>query len=108
MLQQIKSFLRDQIGLPPIVVLVAVGCAAHLLLNALLRKPATSAWGLLAPLVLGVTLESVEIWVHYREMDFWAQGGAQILAILARHGLDLLKIMLIPLSLVAIGMFSAR
>ena len=87
---------------------MGAGCIAHLLLNAVLRKPATSAWGLLAPLALGVSLESIEIWVQYRDVGLLAQGSAGVLGIILRHSLDLLKIMLIPLSLVAIGMFAPR
>jgi hypothetical protein len=107
-LQQIKQFLRDQIGLPPFVVLMASGAVAHLLLNAVLRKPATSAWGLLAPLALSVSLESAEIWVQYRDPGFFAQGADTMIEILIRHSLDVLKVMCVPLSLVAFGLFSAR
>ncbi len=44
--------LRDQLALPPWVVLVALGLAAHLGLNALLLRPPGAGAGLLAPLVL--------------------------------------------------------
>ena len=108
MLHRIKKFLRDQAGLPPIALLMGAGCIAHLLLNAVLRKPVTSAWGLLAPLALGLSLESIEIWVQYRDVGLLAQGGAGVLGIILRHSLDLLKVMLIPLSLVALGMFTTR
>jgi hypothetical protein len=107
-LQQIKFFIRDQLGLPPVAVLVVVGCVTHLALNALLRKSPTSAWGLLAPLVLGVTLESYEIWLQYRQAGLLAPGNDPLLAILMRHGLDVVKMLVVPLLLVALGALSAR
>ncbi len=108
MLQQLKVLLRDQLGLPPSAVLVFVGCVAYLALNAVLRKPLTSAWGLLGPLVLGVALESFEIWIQYRDVGLFAPGNDPVIAILGRHGLDLLAMLAVPLLLVAWGVLSAR
>ena len=51
--------------LPPFLVLICLGLAAHLTLNLLLHKPLTSAYGLILPLVLGVSIEAHEIWVQY-------------------------------------------
>ena len=108
MLQQIKSFILDRLGLPPSAVLVVVGCAAHLALNALLRKSPTSAWGLLAPFVMGVALESYEIWLHYGNQGLAAPGNDPLLVILGRHGLDVVKMLAAPLLLVALGAVSSR
>ena len=108
MLQQIKYFLRDQIGLPPFAALVAAGCIAHLAMNTMLRKSPTSAWGLLAPLALGMTLETYEIWVQYKNTGLLAPGNDPLLTIHWRHGLDVIKMLILPLLLVAIGAFSAR
>jgi len=47
MLDTLKHPLRDQLALPPWVVLVALGLAAHLGLNALLRRPPGAGAGLL-------------------------------------------------------------
>lgn len=107
-MQQAKSFLRDQLGLPPAAVLVAAGLAAHLALNAALRRPPTSAWGLLAPLILGAGLETYEIWVQYRSLGLLAPGNDPLWMILGRHGLDVLKLLAAPLLLVAFGAFSLR
>ncbi len=108
MLQQIKFLMRDQLGLPPVAVLVVAGCVAHLLLNVLLRKPLSSAWGLLAPLILGLALESYEIWVQYRNVGLLASGNDPLLAIFIRHGLDILKMLAAPSFLVVLGFLSAR
>jgi hypothetical protein len=107
-LQQIKSLIRDQLGLPPVVVLVVTGCVSHLLLNVLLRKPPSSAWGLLAPGVLGLALESYEIWVQYKSVGLFAPGNDPLLVILWRHGLDILKMLVGPALLVVAGILSGR
>lgn len=108
MLQELKSQLRDQLGLPPAVVLVVTGCVSHLLLNAVLRKPPSSAWGLLAPCILGLALESYEIWIQYRNIGLFAAGHDPFLVILARHGLDILKMLVGPVLLVILGLLSGR
>ena len=108
MMQQLKSLIRDQLGLPPDLILVVTGCAAFLLLNLVLRKPLNSAWGLLAPLLLGFVIESYEIWVQYRDVGLLAPGNDPLVAILARHGLDVLKMLVLPGLLVAFGLLTNR
>lgn len=108
MLQQIKSLIRDQLGLPADAVLVVTGCAAHLLLNVLLRKPSTSAWGLLGPCVLGIAIESYEIWVQYRDIGLYAPGNDPLIEIISRHALDVLKMLAAPLVLVVFGWVTSR
>lgn len=108
MLDYLKTLLRDQLGLPVWVVLMIAGCLAHVVLNAVLRKPITSAWGLLAPLIIGVTLESYEIWVQYRNIGLFAAGNDPVIAILGRHALDVLSLLAVPLLLVAFGAITAR
>lgn len=58
MLDRIKVLLRDTHGLPSWVVLAAVGLASYVALNLILHKPVTSAFGLLAPLMLGIAIEA--------------------------------------------------
>lgn len=108
MLQDLKNLIRDDLGLPPSLVFIVAGLVTHIALNALLRKPITSAFGLLAPLALGLTLESVEIWIQYKNTGLFAPGNDPIQIILLRHGLDIAKMIAAPLILVAIGIFSAR
>jgi len=108
MLRQIKALLRDQLGLPPIAVLVVAGLIAHLLLNALLRKMPTSPWGLMAPFVLGLTLEAWEIWVQYKDIGLASPQGDPLLDILARHALDILAMLVGPVLLVVAGALSSR
>ena len=108
MLQQLKALLRDQLGLPPAAVLVFVGCLAHLALNTVLRKPLTSGWGLFGPLVLGIALESFEIWIQYRDIGLFAPGNDPVIVILGRHALDVLAMLALPLVLVALGAVSTR
>ena len=108
MLQQVKRLVRDQLGLPPSVVLIIAGLATHLALNALLRKPLTSVWGLLAPLVLGCALESYEKWVQYRVSGIFAPGNDPVISIIARHGLDIAKMLSAPLLLVVIAHIGAN
>ncbi|MBU2676971.1 MAG: hypothetical protein KJP16_07785 [Gammaproteobacteria bacterium] len=108
MLAQIKTILRDQLGLPPWTVLVAVGCLAHVILITLLRKPIYSAWGLLAPLCLGVLLEGYEIYVQYRQVGLFAPGNDALITILGRHGLDVVYMLAGPVLVVIIGLISAK
>lgn len=108
MLDHIKFVLRDQLGLPAWAVLIAVGLASHLALNALLRRPVTSAWGLLAPLALGVSVESCEIWAQYRQVGLFAAGNDPVWQIIARHGGDVAKMLALPFLLVLAGLSSAR
>ena len=105
---QLKNVLRDQLGLPPWTVLVAVGCLAHVFLNALLRRPITSGWGLLGPLSLGVVLESYDIWVQYRNIGLFAPGNDALITILSRHGLDVAYMLAVPVLVVLIGLISAK
>ncbi len=88
--------------------LIIAGCVAHLMLNTILRKPLTSPLGLLAPLVLGLALESYEIWVQYRNIGLLAPGNDPVLVILLRHGFDIGKMLAAPLILVVVGALSAR
>ncbi len=108
MLQELKSLLRDRLGLPPVAVHVAVGLLAHLALNLLLRKSATSAWGLLAPLLIGIALESWEIWLQYRDIGLTAAGNDPVLVILARHALDVAAMLAAPALLVVGGALTSR
>lgn len=108
MLSYLKSVIRDQLGVPPWAVLVAVGCIAHVVLNAALRRPSVSAWGLLGPLVLGVLLEGYEIWLHYRNIGLLAPGNDALIAILGRHGLDVGLMLCGPFLMVVFGAVSAK
>ena len=108
MLLKLKYFLRDQIGLPPWTVLVALGCLAHLLLNTMLRKPFTSGWGLFAPFALGIAIEAWEIWVQYRNIGLFAPGNDALLIILGRHGLDVAAMLGGPLLIVLFGVIFSK
>ena len=108
MFAQLKSFLRDTLTLPPDLVLVIVGLISHLLLCLLLRKPLNSAWGLLAPIIVGILIEGYEIWVQYRDVGLFAPINDPLAVILLRHGLDILKILVLPILLVVTGKFGAQ
>jgi len=108
MLDQLKAVLRDKLGIPTWVVLLAVGLVAHLALNTLLRKPPSSPWGLLAPLTLGIAIEAYEIWLQYRHIGLFAEGNDPVWQILGRHGLDVLKMLALPFGLVLAGHLSSR
>lgn len=108
MLDRIKHLLRDQLGLPVWAIFLFVGIASHLLLNAFLRKPLTSPCGLLAPLVLGLLIESYEVWLQYRDVGLLAEGHDPLWMIVARHGQDVATLLAIPLLLVVAGMLSSR
>ena len=108
MLDKLKSVLRDQMGLPPWAVMATVGLVSFLVLNALLRKPLTSGWGLLGPLIIGTALEAYEIWVHYRGIGLFAQGNDPIITILGRHAFDVVVIAALPVVLVLAGIISAK
>ena len=108
LLQQLKIVFRDQLGLPPWIVLVAVGYLAHVVLNVVLRKPITSGWGLLGPLCIGVALESYEIWIQYRNVGLFAPSNDTLLTILSRHGLDVVLMLAVPLLVVVSGSISTK
>lgn len=107
MLRQIKGWLREQLALEPWMVLMTAGLLTHVALNLLLRKSPFSAWGLLAPLVLGVALEGYEIWDHYRGA-LLAPGSDPLLQILLRHLLDVARMLAAPLLLVLAGLVLTR
>ena len=108
MLEQLKALLRDQFGLHPWAVLAAGGCIAHIVLNAVLRKPITSSWGLLGPLGLGVVLESYEIWLHYKDIGLFAPDNDTLPSILGRHGVDIVLMLAGPLVIVLVGAITAK
>lgn len=102
MIEYIKTLLRDDLGISSDVVLVIAGILAHIVLCLILRKPIYSAWGLLAPLILGITLESYEIWIHYRNIGLFAEGNDPLFVILLRHSFDIIKLLSLPVLLVVI------
>ena len=108
MIAKLKYFLRDYLGLPPWAILAVAGCLLYILVNALLRKPVTSAWGLLGPLAAGIALESYEIWVQYRQSGLFAPDNEPIIVIFARHGLDVIVMLVAPILIVLFGAVTAR
>jgi hypothetical protein len=108
MFDTLKTFVRDQLGIPAWAALPVVGLFAFLALNALLRKPWTSAIGLLAPLLLGLALEAYEIRVQYRDAGLAAPGNDPLWMILGRHGLDVALMASLPVVAVATRFFSSR
>jgi hypothetical protein len=102
-LSQIKEFLRDVVGLPPLLVLVGLGLASHVVSNLLLEKPITSAYGLVIPLILGTSIEAYEIWLQYRQIGLLAPGNDPVWMILARHAMDVVFILAAPTALVLYG-----
>ena len=108
MFTQLKSFLRDTLALPPDLVVVIVGLITHLLLCLVLRKPLNSAWGLLAPAIVGMLIEGYEIWAQYRDVGLFAPSNDPLAVILLRHGLDILKMLVLPVLLVATGKIGAH
>ena len=107
MLTHLKSLIREW-GIPPWAVLLIAGLMSYLALNAVLKKPWASPWGLLAPLLLGVLIEGYEIWVHYRDIGLFAADNDPLWRILGRHSLDVLKMLALPLLLTVAGQISAR
>ena len=104
MLGRIKSFITDTLSLPPILILIAIGTAAQLILNLLLHKPMTSACGLILPLIFGVSIEGYEIWLQYRDVGLFAPGNDPFLMILARHFVDVMIVLIAPIALVIYGL----
>lgn len=100
MIEGLKSFLREQLGLPGWVVLAATGLALHLLANALWKRPVGSAAGLVAPLSAAVLIEAFEIWVRYRPIGLFAPGNDPLWQILGRHSIDVAIMLLPPVVLV--------
>ena len=87
---------------------MAAGCLAHVVLNAVLRRPITSGWGLLGPLGLGIALETYEIWVQYRKIGLFTPGNDSLLTILGRHGLDISLMLAGPLLIVLLGVILSK
>ena len=108
MLAEIKALIRDHLGIPPPVVLAVAGILLHVCAALVLRKPVTSAWGLLGPLLAGLLLETWEIWVQYQEVGLFAPGNDPLPVILARHALDVLSMLALPVALVAFNAIAAR
>ena len=108
MLDQIKLLLRDQLGIPPIIILAIGGCVLHVAFSVFIKRPITSPFGLLAPLFAGVALETYEIWSHYHVPGLFAAGNDPLLIIVARHSVDVLAMLALPLVLVLIGLSGAR
>ena len=100
MFEALKSLLRDQLGVAPWLVLMTVGLTVHLAANVLSRRSATSPFGLLAPLALGLAIEAIEVWQHYGRIGLFAQGNDPPWRIAARHGRDVVVMLALPLALV--------
>jgi hypothetical protein len=95
-LDRLKHVLTSSLGLPPVVVLTTAGLVAHILLNSLLRKSPLAAYGLIAPLCLGIGLESFEVWQQYRRVGLFAPGNDSLPLIIMRHFVDVLWLMVAP------------
>ena len=108
MLDQLKTFIRDHLGVPPVAALILVGGVVHIGLNWLLKKPMTSPWGFFGVLTLAVAIEGWEIWVQYRDIGLFAPGNASVLVIFGRHGLDVLAMSVVPALLVVAGIVMSR
>jgi hypothetical protein len=65
----------------------------------LLKKPWTSPWGLLAPLLLAVPIKGYEIWAHYRHIGLFAARNDPLWMTLGRHSLDVFIMLVLPLLL---------
>lgn len=100
MFEALKSLLRDQLGVPPWLVMMVVGLTVHLAANALSRRPVTSPFGLLAPLLLGLAIEAVEVWRHYGQIGLFAPGNDPPWRIAVRHGRDVAAMLALPVALV--------
>ena len=74
----------------------------------MLRRPITSPWGLLAPVCLGVALESYEIWIQYRNVRLFSPSNDTLFTILGRHGLDIVFMIAGPILLVVVGAIFAK
>lgn len=107
MIDALKTLLRDRLGLPSWAVLAVLGLAAHLALNALLRRPLASPLGLLAPLLLGIAIEAFEIWRHYRAIGLFAPGNDPLWQIGARHAGDVALMLALPLAWVLLARVNA-
>ena len=105
MLERLKVLLRDELGIPPLMILIVAGLLSYFLLNALLRKPLTSAWGLLAPVCCGIALESYEIWVHYKDLDRVTESPGSIAI---RHLGDVLAVCAVPALITLTGAMKSR
>lgn len=108
MLSDFKAVFRDYVGAPPWLVLTIVGCLAHIASNVVLRKPITSTWGLIAPLTLGLTLESYEIWEQYRHVGLFAPTNDPLILILIRHAIDIAFLLIGPALMVLGGTILVR
>lgn len=108
MLDAIKSLLRDQLGIDPKLILVVVGAVSFLALNVALNKRVFSPWGLLAPLILGIALEAVEIYVTYRSVGLFAPQNDPVGQIVLRHSVDIAILAVIPVLLCVVGAISSR
>ena len=108
MLDRLKHIFKVNLGLPPVVILITVGLLSHLLLNALLRKSPLAAWGLIAPLCLGICLEGYEICVQYRNIGLFAPGNDPLAMIFLRHFVDVLWLLAVPALLVVLELLLRR
>ncbi len=68
-------------------------------------KAWSSPWGLLAPLTVGLVIESIEIWTAYKHVGLFAPGNDQFLVIVLRHAFDVLAMFVVPALLVAFTYF---
>ena len=101
-LSEIKRFITERLGFPPFVVLMIVGLAFHLMTNKILGKHYSSPWGIVGPLILGILIESVEIWDVYIDSGSFSPSSDPLAVILMRHSLDVLQIITAPVALTAI------
>ena len=103
LIQGLKSLLRDHAGIPAPVLFVSTGTGAFLVTNWLLGNRWFSPWGLCGAAMLGIAIESYEIWDHYKNQDLFSSDARVLATILGRHATDILWMLAVPAALVFLG-----
>jgi hypothetical protein len=108
LLQQIKSFIRDTLGMPPAVTVTRDRFSRAPGTQCAVAQTFRIALWLMGPAILGLAIESWEIRDQYHAIGLTAPGNDPITMILMRHGFDVGLMLTGPLLLIGFARLRTR
>lgn len=100
MLTDLKAILRSALGLPPAVILAALGLGVYLATCFAAGRSLGWGWALVPGLCLSLFIEAVEIREHHGARVLSRASAKELISIGLRHARDVGVMNLVPLLLV--------
>lgn len=100
LLTDVKAFLRSALGLPPDVILAALGLGVYLTTCFVAGRSLGWGWALVPGLCLSLLIEAAEIREHHGARVLFQADAKELVSIGLRHARDVGVMNLVPLMVV--------